>query len=88
MATATAKARKSKSIPVGPKSAQLVLKYYQHNTLQYSYFTVNEKELALHVAAQYDARGFNPRLYSASYDGEFRTLYDAASRAARKAKAA
>ncbi len=88
---ATATARKSKSA-ASVKPSQLVLKYYQNGTLQYSYFTANEKDLALYVAAQYDARGYSPRLYYSPYDGEgFKTLYDAASRkerAARKSKAA
>ena len=71
------------------KPALLVLKYYLKGTLSYSYFTVNEKPLALHIAGVYDSKGYNPRLYYSPYDGEgFVTLYDAKSRARKAAAAA
>lgn len=88
MATAT-KSRKSKSVPVVEKPAMLVLKYYDNTrTLQYSYFTTNERQTAIDIAAAYDSKGYKPRLYYSPYDGEgFKTLYDYESRA-RSRKAA
>ena len=71
------------------KPAMLVLKYYDRGTLQYSYFTTGEKPLALHIASQYDIRGYRPRLYYSPYDGDgFVVLYDSASRAKKAAAAA
>lgn len=74
--------------------ASLTLKFYEHDTLQYSYFTGNERETALQVAEKLDARGMRPRLYSTTLVphaklglvSEFRTLYDSESRARKKAK--
>ena len=71
----------------------LTLKFYEHDTLQYSYFTAGERAVALHVAERLDARNMRPRLYSTTLvpdaklglRAEFRTLYDYESRARKKA---
>jgi len=73
-------------------SKSLTLKFYEANTLQYSYFTERERATALHVAEQLDARGMRPRLYSTTLVpdamlgqcAEFKTLYDYEARARRK----
>ena len=92
MATAlkTAKSKKAVPVPVVEKPAMLVLKYYDNTrTLQYSYFTTNERQTAIEIAAAYDGKGYKPRLYYSPYDGEgFKTLYDYESRARKARKAA
>lgn len=89
MAAATKPRKAASKVKAAPKPAMLVLKYYQAGSLQYSYFTVNEQQTAIDVAAVYDSKGFKPRLYFSPYDGEgFRTLYDWESRARKAKKAA
>ncbi len=49
-------------------------------------FTSGEKATALAVAAAWDARGYKPWLFSKTYDGDFKTLYNWESRAKAKVR--
>lgn len=43
---------------------------------QVQYFTHNEKDLAIHVAKSWFARGWMPYLFSKTFDGNFKVWFD------------
>ncbi len=53
----------------------LQLRGYENGDEMLQYFTLNEKDTALHIARLWDMRGWQPYLLQKTYDGKFSVLY-------------